>query len=145
MVSIWLKKATIDKWEKFCAKHDDMSRTNLIKLAVDEYMTKHDVEDLVSMQRDAATREREEIKKLLDEHLHKRAEKQQDVVPTRIDEDWILQFLEDGFSYTDEKLASLMRVDRNELLDVLAAMKEQGKIKMRKNKGHEGEYYVENE
>lgn len=141
-VSFWIQKNILEKWTKF-SKNRGISRSNLIKNAVEEFILKHEMDDKMSIQIAAAKADQREVVEKLESVLQQIAELKKD--DTQINDPnmqgWILEFLQEK-PFTDKKLAKLMQMDRDNLLDILAIMKKQGLVRVRINTNQEGEWYI---
>jgi hypothetical protein len=145
-VTIWVKNDRLDKWDSFC-ETKGKNRSALIKDAVDEYITKHDVETRVQMEIAAAKVERNEVIEKLDLLLHERAETSKaESMPNgsnikKLIRDLLAEKAPSGL--TADRLAYFLQMSKNQLIDILVIMKESKEVLIRYNKEHEGEYYVE--
>ena len=142
LVSFWLKKETLEKWDKFC-KEKGKRRTDLIKDAVTDYMLKREVESDASGKLAVAKAEQQELKDKIDLVLKQLGNTKRDEVKASDPnlQGLILEFLEEK-PLTDAKLARLMVKDRGLIQDTLAVMKADGFVKVRYTKDHEGEWYL---
>ncbi|HME56670.1 MAG TPA: hypothetical protein VKM55_31000 [Candidatus Lokiarchaeia archaeon] len=144
-VSFWLKKTTLDRWEAFCKKHGNKSRTNLIKDAVDEYIIKHETDDTLALQIAKTTAEKNEVLESLAGIRKEIAElkKENPNILTSDNQGLILEFLDEK-AFTDKKLARLIpTISRDDILAILENLRNQGMVFTRTNKEHDVEYYTD--
>lgn len=143
LVSFWVKKDILAKWDNFC-ENKGLRRTDLIKNAVTDFMLKRDTEDNAAIALAAAQKQQEQITRKIDQIYDQLADLKRPDTRTSDPslQGRILAFLEEK-AFTDAKLSQLMKVDRSLLQDVLAVMKQDRLVKLRYTKDHEGEWYVE--